>query len=183
MINKERVTGSLNNLIASKVAKNRDAAGFEGVAYDIADAALVIYREKIAAGLRRAGIEFADNETIDSDAILRAVKVKTGIDLQSFDIEEIKTKVVSELSTDISERLGFDIDLKNGLQAGIDGAVAAAIKVGGGKLVSEGLRTRLRRLNLAKMAGLSIVDVDRVYAAKKQSDYRRRASRPVWVAR
>lgn len=182
MIAKNRVVGSLNNLIDSKMAV-KDRGALESVAYDVADAAIIIYREKVAAGLRRAGIEFRDDESITTDKILEAVKVKSGMDLASFDIEEIKTKALRELSTDISNRLGFEIDLRNGVQAGIDGAVVAAIKVGGGKLVGMALKTRLRRLKLAELAGVSPLDVKRVYNAKRQAEWRKSAAATVWVNR
>lgn len=188
MIKKERVKGALNQLIDSKyselsVGDRFDRTALERVAYDVADAAIVVYREKIAAGLRRAGLEFADDETLTTDKILDAVKAKTGIDLRSFDIEEIKEKALFELSSDISERVGFDIDLKNGLENGLDAAVDAAIARGGSVLASASIKGKLRLLAIAQRAGVSLEDVKKVSDAIKQKNYRKNAARPVWVAR
>jgi uncharacterized NAD-dependent epimerase/dehydratase family protein len=188
MIYKDRVKGSLNNLIDSKysdlsVGDRFDRGALEGVAYDVANAAILVYREKIAAGLRRAGLDVADTDDLTVDTVLAAVKAKTGVDLRSFDVDEIKDVALRELSTDISERLGFDIDLRDGLEAALDGAVEAAIAKGGSVVARAGQKVALRRLALAEKAGVSVLDVRRVQNARRQREWRKSAPPMIWVSR
>jgi hypothetical protein len=188
MIKKERVRGTLNNLIDSKVAAlpladRGQRTALEGVAYDVADAAIIVCRERIAAGLRRVGIEFDDTDTITADKIFEAIKVKSGIDLRSFDIEELKTQALKGLSTSVSEKLGFEVDLDNGVTRAIEDAVEAAIKAGGSHLVTLAKKAALRRLALARKAGVTVREIKKIENAKRQAKFRESAPPAVWVDR
>lgn len=188
MIKKERVHGTLSNLIDNKLsavpkADRGERTALEGVAYDVADAAIIVYREKIAAGLRRAGLEFSDADTLTTDKIFDAIKVKSGIDLRSFDIEELKTQALKGLSTSVSEKLGFEVNLDNGVTRAIEDAVEAAIKAGGSNIITKVKKAALRRLALARKAGITVKDIKKIENAKRQSIFRENAPPAVWELR
>lgn len=187
-IKKERAQASLDRLITDgnallKKVEYVDNTSTEGIAYDIADTAIYVYRAKIAAALRRAGLEIGDEEDLNSGVILDAVRFKTGLNLQSFDVEEIKTAVIRSLSTAITERLGFEVDLKDGIEAAIENSAEAAIAAGGRKLISLGQKALLNRMALANRAGVGLDVVNKVYAAKRQAEWRKNAPPAYWVSR
>jgi hypothetical protein len=188
MIKKSRVNASLNHLIEKNYAAlnsedRADQSLKEAAAYQIADAAIYIYREKIAAALRRAGLDIGDTDDLDTAVILEAVKVKTGVDLTSFNVNEVREKVISGLSTAMTERLGFEIDLKNGLDRAIEDAATAALAAGGRSLLTSGKKALLRNAGVARRAGVGLDVVNKAFAAKRQSEWRKQAPPAYWVSK
>lgn len=187
MVAKTRVSASMRALVDEKLSKvpapmRDDRSTLENIAVEVANIAMQAHREKIAAALRRAGMDVSDDAEISVDAITAMIKSKSGFDLQSLDLDELKTKVLSNLSTDLSERLGLEIDLKNGLEAGINQAVDSAIKSGRvGQVVTEGVNRALRRISLARRAGVDVETVRRIENAKKQARFRATAPAKTWV--
>lgn len=183
-----RVMGTTNNVISDEFqkAKSQKTEGetfWQGVAGGVVDVLIVAHREKIAAGLRRAGFDIGDDEPLNEKTIVTLVAKKTGIDLTSFDPDEIKSKVIAYLSKDLSERIGFDIDLSQGLGAAVDAAAAAAIASGrANKLVQTDTAKSIRELAAAAAAGLSVEGWRKMKNAKKQKKYRAGKSF-MWVAR
>lgn len=188
MIKKERAIGAVRSLVNDGIAKipaaeRKDRTVLESLAVDVADTAILLHRERIAAGLRRAGLDVSDTEDITFDKILDMVSKKSGYDVREFSSDGFKDAVLSQLSTDISEKLGVKVNLKNGLQAAIDGAVEDAIKNGRvNALVPENVHAGLRRLSLAKRAGVSVDVVERIEHAKKQAAWRKEHGNGEWVA-
>ena len=134
MIAKVRLQGTVNNTVSDQFHQARKAGNGEsfwrGVAGGVADVLIVAHREKIAAGLRRAGFEIGDDDVLSEAVIVAMVAKKTEIDISSFDGEEISQKVMQYLSKIISEKIGVSVDLSLGFDAMIEGAAKSAIASG-----------------------------------------------------
>ena len=176
MIRKQRVIGTIRNSVLTAYKDNNQAQDetiWEGIAGGVVDSILLIHQDKVAAGLRRLGLEVEDGAVISQASLTALVAQKTGIEITSLDSDEIASKVAAALSKDLSNRVGFDVDLSNGLNGAIDAAVEAAMASGrANKLVSGNTARKMRTMAAAFAAGVSEQDYKRINNAKRQATWR-----------
>jgi hypothetical protein len=187
MISKQRIKGTIRSKVQDAYyaagGKKADESAWEGVAGGVVDSLILLHQEKIAAALRRAGLDVGDNDVLNEASILAMVNKKTGLDIQSFSPDAIADAVAKSISREVSERIGFDVDLTNGIDAALDDIAAKAALSGRvNKVVSPAIARRLKDTAVAAAAGCSVDDVRRVRKNFNQRQYNHSVS-TVWVDR
>jgi hypothetical protein len=149
----------------------------------VADAIILIYRDKVEAALRRAGIEVEAGGVLNVDTLRELVSKRAGIELDSWGADDVREGVAKAINSRVSEAIGVEIDLSGDVRSQL---VAAAVEAVAGnrpnKLVSQSVIDRLRDVAALRALGLDksrkrLID-NRASAKKYRANHRQ-----IWVSK
>ena len=158
----------------------------DAVARVVAEKALEKYQGHVVAAFRRVGITLEDGEVITVDVLLRVIREKSGLEIDSLSAAGVQAAVDTQLSAALSQRLGVDVPTVMGGVEGIKQILINAAK----EAVSSGRATALitsaiiKRIRTVKTFGLLGIDTEeerrKAMARIYQKRYRRK-NREVWI--
>ena len=181
----ERANRSVVVSIAAKFSENmRAGQSMELAAKNAAtDEALEIYRPKVAAMLRSAGYELADDEPLSLDIVRAAIEQRTGLNLGDLSRESVTRAINEQLSIYVSSELGFEVrnvlDTAS-IKSQIDEHIKDCIRNNkSSKLVPQRLLTKLREVAAFGAMGYSVDERRLIFNRWYQKKYRRN-NKLVW---
>ena len=147
------------------------------------DEALEIYRPKVAAMLRSAGYELADDEPLSLDIVRAAIEQRTGLNLGDLSRESVTRAINEQLSIYVSSELGFEVrnvlDTAS-IKSQIDEHIKDCIRNNkSSKLVPQRLLTKLREVAAFGAMGYSVDERRLIFNRWYQKKYRRN-NKLVW---
>lgn len=149
----------------------------------LVQAAIDKYQPKIAAAMRRAGLDVADDQELTQETITDAIREKTGLDLEDLTRESIAAALDGAIARELSAQLGVEVssvlDLEN-LKSEVIAAAVESVKSGrANALMTSRIIGRVRVAATWARAGVAPAEQARIMGAWYQKKYRR-THRQVW---
>lgn len=155
----------------------------EAAKHAATDEALEIYRPKVAAMLRSAGYELADDEPLSLDIVRVAIERRTGLNLGDLSRESVTQAINEQLSIYVSSELGFEVNnVLNtaALKAQIDAHIKDCVRNNkSSKLVPARLLAKIREAAAFAQMGYSHDEKRMILNRWYQKKYRQN-NRLVW---
>jgi hypothetical protein len=155
----------------------------DALADAVIDFGVTIASEKVANGLKAAGLGLPDG-TLSAESIRIALSGKIGADIADLSPDGIADALNRRLSLEVGALLGVDgVDLLGGGDLGSQARALALQAIASGrpsKLVSASLMRELRTSAAFLAAGLSIQDKAAAQNRARQRRFRQ-SSKQVWV--
>lgn len=176
------------DLVFDNYAAGADWADcIEAAKEELARRALERYGDKIRAALRRAGLDYPDDQELTPDGIKEVVARQSGLDLDELTGDGVKRAIDGLLSARLSAALGVDVPTvldTSAMKLAVEAAVKASIANGTAeRLLTAGLTRAARKLVTFKRAGINAkADQKRTMQRWYQKRYARTHSQ-IWVPR
>ena len=172
-IKQARVSESVKVKINDAIERERiDELPAGSLAEGVADAVIILYREKIEAGLRRAGIDVQPGQALNIDTLRVLLSKRAGLDIRSWAGDDVVQAVSVAVSGALSEALGVQISLDGDIRSQVVLAAIEAVKNNKpGKLVTQATINRLRDLAALGQLGLGPQDARRLKNRAYQKKY------------
>lgn len=119
------------------------------------------YRGHIAAALRANGVELADTDTLDGETLLRIINERSGLDIQAWNVDAVKTALDTFMAARLSDALGVQVDSVQDVDAIKQSLMAAAADaVQSGRANAFISRAMIKKIRVAKAWNEGGVPVD-----------------------
>ena len=158
----------------------------DAVSNVVAARALEKYQDHIRAAFSRAGVDLNPGEVLTVDVLLRVIREKSGLEVDTLSAAGIYSAVDTQLTSQLSSRLGVELPTVMGGVDVIKTALINAAKdaVSSGRatgFISAALIKRIRTIKTLGIDGAKTEEERKKTTSRIYEKRKRRKNREVWV--
>lgn len=163
-----------------------DMPAVDAVSNVVAARALEKYQDHIRAAFSRAGVDLNPGEVLTVDVLLRVIREKSGLEVDTLSAAGIYSAVDAQLTSQLSSRLGVELPTVMGGVDVIKTALINAAKdaVSSGRatgFISAALIKRIRTIKTLGIDGAKTEEERKKTMSRIYQKRYRRKNREVWV--